>query len=402
MSVRHIPKCSLRLLFLTAACEESPGSNVAENAAGPRYGAEQVRVTSELIYPSATADSARLVSLWDVVEARDGSILVSDPVAGNVKLYSREGTLVRLIGRAGQGPGELSTSPPGMTGWMPILFKAPDTVFVVDPPRGVIHRFSLRGESRGTLPDPETGIIYYVGAGGHVYSARRERVVSDNPTLGDTIVTISRLDTAGTVPIATLHVPGVAARTWSVLYATEARLAALPDGTIAVGSGHAAEFAEYSPAFELIRTVRRPWSEQAIPVADYKPILQHITHSGALPAVPDDMIDSMVEGAKQAKGFASSYPAYVTIRSSPDGRIWLQRPMTREQIARGGAVGFSITGLGSTIWDVFTSDGEYLAEVSFPSGVEIRAFGKGIAYGVRQDDKGEMGIERFRVQVGER
>lgn len=51
-------------------------------------------------------ESALVARVSGVAVLRDGTIAVADASEGNVKLYSRTGALVRVIGRKGSGPGE--------------------------------------------------------------------------------------------------------------------------------------------------------------------------------------------------------------------------------------------------------------------------------------------------------
>lgn len=52
-------------------------------------------------------DSVVLARIADVALASDGTIMVADMLEGNVKAYDRTGALLSVVGRKGDGPGEL-------------------------------------------------------------------------------------------------------------------------------------------------------------------------------------------------------------------------------------------------------------------------------------------------------
>ena len=75
----------------------------------------------------------------DLAVARDGSIIVSDGVAQELRVYDTNGTYQRTIGQQGDGPGEFATAPE-------IAGLAGDTVFAFDSRSRRVTSFSMSGD----------------------------------------------------------------------------------------------------------------------------------------------------------------------------------------------------------------------------------------------------------------
>ncbi len=75
----------------------------------------------------------------DLAIARDGSIIVSDGVAQELRVYDANGAYQRTIGRQGDGPGEFATAPD-------IAGLAGDTVFAFDSRSRRVTSFSMSGD----------------------------------------------------------------------------------------------------------------------------------------------------------------------------------------------------------------------------------------------------------------
>ncbi len=69
-------------------------------------------------------DSAELLDPQDIALASDGSVLVADSKPAVVKVFSPDGRFLRMVGRAGSGPGEFRTAYIAVRG---------DTLVVQDP-----------------------------------------------------------------------------------------------------------------------------------------------------------------------------------------------------------------------------------------------------------------------------
>jgi hypothetical protein len=70
---------------------------------------------------------------------RDGSFVVSDALAQELRVYDATGTYVRTIGQRGEGPGEFASAPA-------IVGLAGDTVFVFDRRSRRVTSFLMSGD----------------------------------------------------------------------------------------------------------------------------------------------------------------------------------------------------------------------------------------------------------------
>jgi hypothetical protein len=81
----------------------------------------------------------------------DGSIVVSDAVAQELRVYDANGSYVRTLGRRGEGPGEFASAPT-------IAGISADTVFAFDPRSLRLTLVSLDGELVGEVPLRSEGL----------------------------------------------------------------------------------------------------------------------------------------------------------------------------------------------------------------------------------------------------
>src|SRR5688572_14367050 len=103
------------------------------------------RVVAEHDVEIGVLDGAREYTfsrITDLAVTDDGSILVSDAQARDLRLYDAGGTFVRTIGRPGEGPGEFGSAPTvaGLSG---------DTVVTYDVRNRRLTLFGATGELIG-------------------------------------------------------------------------------------------------------------------------------------------------------------------------------------------------------------------------------------------------------------
>jgi hypothetical protein len=80
----------------------------------------------------------------DVVIAGDGSIVVSDGIVEELRVYDADGTYVRTIGRRGEGPGEFAIAPS-------VAGVAGDTVFAFDDRSDRLTVLTMSGDLIETI-----------------------------------------------------------------------------------------------------------------------------------------------------------------------------------------------------------------------------------------------------------
>lgn len=101
--------------------------------------AEHFRMTDSAILEQN--DSALIVRISGIDVDAAGRILIGDVSEGNVKLFGRDGRLLRVIGRKGEGPGEFES--PRYP-----RFGPGGLIYVADAQSGRIQAFDSAGEVR--------------------------------------------------------------------------------------------------------------------------------------------------------------------------------------------------------------------------------------------------------------
>jgi hypothetical protein len=88
--------------------ETRDGVSIVKNPKDPIYGKNAVFLEEELAFGGSGGDEeAMLARPFRLVVDDGGNIYVLDIQAGNIKKFGADGQLITLIGRKGQGPGEL-------------------------------------------------------------------------------------------------------------------------------------------------------------------------------------------------------------------------------------------------------------------------------------------------------
>ena len=98
---------------------------------------------AEAVRVGNTANSPTFAGIWDVVVNARGEAFVLDGSDPFIKIVSRNGRVVRLMGRVGSGPGEFRQ--PTRLGWRG------DTLWVIDPALKRVTFFDDRGRALNTL-----------------------------------------------------------------------------------------------------------------------------------------------------------------------------------------------------------------------------------------------------------
>lgn len=139
-STLHIRLLAAGALLL-AGCSEvgapGGGSTAVEELA-------PIPIVEELRIGSVEDPSEGFSRISDVLAAPDGTVLVLEGAAGEVRSYDADGRLIRTFGGRGEGPGEFER--PGTFGLVD------DTLWVSDSGNDRITLFTLDGAVAATLP----------------------------------------------------------------------------------------------------------------------------------------------------------------------------------------------------------------------------------------------------------
>ncbi len=80
---------------------------VVKNPKTPLYGADVFKSEEDLSVGGENNPAYVLGEIWGVAVSDDGTIFLLDGKEMNIKVFGRDGKFKRIIGRAGQGPGEI-------------------------------------------------------------------------------------------------------------------------------------------------------------------------------------------------------------------------------------------------------------------------------------------------------
>jgi hypothetical protein len=83
---------------------------VVKNPKTPLYGADVFKIEEDLSVGGENNPAYVLGEIWGVAVSDDGTIFLLDGKEMNIKVFGRDGKFFRIIGRAGQGPGEIHTA----------------------------------------------------------------------------------------------------------------------------------------------------------------------------------------------------------------------------------------------------------------------------------------------------
>ncbi|MEJ2679381.1 MAG: hypothetical protein P8174_09955 [Gemmatimonadota bacterium] len=333
----------------------------------------------------------------------DGRLVVADPMARQLRVYTPDGRWEQTIGRPGSGPGEFGSR--GLT----VLVGPGDTLLVLDPgnqranliePRGnwLASWRSAPGESplgpawmaRDWLHSPEGRIASHMS-----------RIPGPQVGQGDTMDVVllrglhgSARGTAGVVPASRLRRnSGSGFEFW--LYAGEPSAALCPDNTLIVGRGDRYKILRFAPSgrLEQIVGLERPNAvltegEQAFLRRRFREIY---LDNGFAPARVDQLVAGM--------HFTETYPAFVTVACGPDGSVWVMPARLVRELSPEEKETFWVgpSAEASPVFDVFDRGGHYLGQVPLPDSFWPRRFHGDRLYGRWRDSLDVEYVKVFEI-----
>lgn len=327
------------------------------------------------------------------VAADADTLYVLDQYAQEVRVFAPGGALIRTLGGAGDGPGELSR-------FASSLLLRGDTVAVVDWGRGRVHRFAKRGDFLGDalLPGAGARSWWRVGADGQVYARSLTRVTRDDGrwsgedrlmriggglAVADTVFTF-RYDETDIGARGAPRLPLVVnAPTWEVL----------PDGRLVWTTLDDAGLRIHGPDGRLTRLVRSErWIASAPGPSDADGLLDRMREKMVMLGGSADAVDQLPVDLPER------LPVLTSVRAGPDATIWVQR---------GGPVAHvhpmalntpdPPTGWGGAVWDVLDAEGRFLGPVTLDPGTRVARILDDRVVGVRRDalDRDEVVVWRL-------
>ena len=377
----------------TAEVRDSAGVTLVHNTGRAAWGGDAWRVEPFLeIAPDEARPETEFGFVADVATVGD-TLYVLDQMARQVRVFGPDRSLARIIGGAGEGPGEFSA-------FASSLLIVRDTLMVADWGRGRIHRFATAGSfiDDRTLPGEGARTWWRMAGDGEIYYRSLARFTdeqgrwrggdyllraSGNLQRPDTVLHFQYDETdlgareAPRVPLV------VNAPTWDVM----------PDGRIVWAALNDARLRIHGPDGELRRLVTSDtWTPVGIGNAGRQVLLDLLRERLV-------MLGGDADAAEQMQvDYPEALPVLTTVRAGPENTIWVQR--------EGGLTNVHPMAIntpdppvawGGEAWDVLDADGVFQGTVALAPGTRITRILPDRIVGVRRDAVGQDVVVVWRL-----
>lgn len=360
---------------------DSAGIRIVENDA-PAWKADYAwSIASNPAIRIGAADGPASQQLFRVRYPRrrsDGSIILLNAGNSEARIYDTNGDFIRLIGRAGSGPGEFRSP-------IRLWLGVDDTVFIADLDRLSVFDSAgsfIRSHAFG-LAFPEARLndgsyfrtAYAPGVDGAQLGQSRPdyvlvRMASDG-TIADTITRIAGAEFYRRSP------DGQQIFNYRAPLGAE-RLLVPHNDRIYTGDGKTWEVHVLASSGELERILRR--SGDARPVS-----------AEAIRAFEAQMLESMRTDEQRVAlqqlfrewTYPEMQPVYDRLLVDGADNVWLRN--------------FQLPAVDSSQWTLFDAAGIWLGEVTLPSALAVEEIGDDYVLGVRTDELGVESVELYTL-----
>jgi len=337
--------------------EEENGVTVVKNPKEPMYGEDVFSLEEELTIGGEDKDSEPLfIDITYVRVDYEENIYVLDSRDCQIKVFDKNGKHIRKIGRKGQGPGEMQF--PTM---MDIV--SGKEIMICDLRNNRISFYSLQGEllkevSKGTFfrlftPMPDSN-KNFVGSMRFQIKEKRIDELRKFDQNFKPIFTIGKLEYTDEPNVVYPYPP-------FILYTV------LKDDKVLWGNWLHYQLQIVDEAGRVTRKI----------IKDYVPVI-----------IPDEEkerdIKERFEGVVPPGIkiiFPKYYPAFWHLSTDDEGRTFVQT--------------FEKTEAGSHYFDVFDSEGKYIAKIPFK--VRPQTWKKNKLYTIEEDEDGYQYVKRYKV-----
>ena len=297
----------------------------------------------------------------------EGGIFALDFKDQKIKVFDRTGKFLRLIGKPGQGPGEL-----GMASG--IQFLANNTLVVEDATNRRLALFKPSGEFiKNISTSDKLGLVNILLDGKGNVIGREMGLAEGNAKM---FFEIKKFD-ADLKPLFTLDkmefpipIPGSGAKMnileMMSIYQFD------PAGNICYGRNVDYEIKVYSPEGKHIRTIQKEYDRVKVTQADIDEMLERI------PNVAGGV------NIKDMFSFPDVFPPFQFFLLDDWGWLYV-RTFTKGKAK------------GEYEFDVFDAEGKFIAQ--FITRSDLRLWKAGKAYGIEETDEGYQVIKRYAVST---
>ena len=368
---------------------DSSGVEIASSAAPAWRPDTAWRVHAEASLEIGSALGTDAYSLFRVGSVRrlsDGRIAVANRGTHQIRIYDRDGTHLRDLGREGDGPGEFRS--------LGRMWSTPGDSIVVDDGLGRVTVFGPDGALTRTvrlLPHGARVEVFLREplASGHLLV--ESGAPAEAPKPGRFVVRtwvyerrtaegvhLNDVDSLAGGPQWGRPDGGYQGLPLSVVFPSAAG-----DGTsLYLGAAMRAEVRRYSPSGQLTRVIRwtAPQREVTDEVIDSYRSWREDLYAEA------GMAGHAMRGLEGME-YPATMPSYQRLLVDATGALWVERYAAPWEPPQG--------------WWVFDPDGKWLGTPAFPSDLDIREVGVDYVLGVREDDSGVEYVVLHRLERGE-
>jgi len=325
----------------------------------------KVKLSEELTVGGGGSPDESLSLVSTFIVDGTGGVFALDFKEQKIKVYDKTGKFLRLIGRPGQGPGEL-----GMASG--IQFLDDGTLVVEDATNRRLALFKPSGEFIKNISTSGMLALVNILLDGKGNALAREMGMAEGNA--KMFFEIKKFDPS-LKPLFTLDkiefpipIPGSGTKIniLDMISAYQFDRA----GNIYYGRNSDYEIKVYSPDGKHIRTIQKDFDRVKVTQADIDEILERMpnTMSGV--------------NMREMYSFPEYFPPFQTFLLDDEGRLFVRT------FTKGKAKGeYEI--------DVFDPEGRYIAQ--FITKSDLRQYKAGKAYGIEETDEGYQVIKRYSV-----
>jgi len=372
-----------------AVVRDSAGVQIIENQA-PLWSIDdtwQIETEPALIIGVKDGDAEyEFQAIADAERLADGSIVVADALAAELRVFDAAGRFVRAIGRSGEGPGEFRNLGAvwrygdSIATWDRSLLRI--TIF---DSMGNVGRIATLSASSGESLRPAAAGILETGA----LVSRSASVVT--PALGEGVHRaageVTLYSAAGQRERALTPLAG---EEWVGITTNDAGLLLTPrpfrrDGYVAIrddriyaGDSDRFDIALYSGTGVLRQRIRMAGANAPLTAED---VQVHI--DATLAAQSEEERKRLLRTSLEQTPFPDSYPAFAALVPDDDGHLWVA------ESPRAGSA--------ERHWLVFDSSGRWLGRVIAPARTRVLRASAGRLLARHVDELGVQTIRDYRI-----
>lgn len=364
-----------------AVVRDSAGVQIVENPAPAANTPPLFQLPEDPMLILGGGDEDPLFRVRGVLPLSDGSVVVANAGALQLRYYAPDGALLRAVGGKGGGPGEFQ-----VLDWVELLpsdsviaFDRSNRRFTVFDPSGVVARSYQ--PPQGTAPRPvglgRDGVVLVrtsqVGGGGSLPSDGLLRDTSAIALMlpdGDVGGELARVPGDERI----VHISESAIEVLTPPFAPRFIAAATKDGFwVQGGDGYELEYHDLGG--RLLRLVRL-----GVPPREVTGAMQDAFVEGLVGGMADGAARQAREQMLRSLPVPGKLPPIARLLVDPTGRLWAQ-----DFMAPGDSV---------ALWRVFDPDGRYLGQLPVPRRFTPQRVEADRLFGVELD---ENDVEEVRV-----